>query len=50
MDDGNGHVAGIKTVQVSWTKDEVGRWKMEEVPNSEKVGVSLMLLVTYVLR
>ncbi|XP_018895699.1 uncharacterized protein [Bemisia tabaci] len=37
LDDGNGHVAGIKTVQVSWTKDEVGRWKMEEVPNSEKV-------------
>lgn len=37
LDDGKGNVAGIKTVKVEWTKDEQGRWKMEEVPNSEKV-------------
>ncbi|XP_012539553.2 putative glutamate synthase [NADPH] isoform X1 [Monomorium pharaonis] len=37
LDDGNGHVCGIKTVTVDWRKDENGRWKMEEVPNSEKV-------------
>jgi glutamate synthase (NADPH/NADH) len=30
-------VKGIKTVLVSWSKDETGRWKMDEVPNSEKV-------------
>jgi hypothetical protein len=24
-------------VTVKWTKDETGRWKMEEVPDSEKV-------------
>lgn len=37
IDDGKGHVAGIRTVIVNWTKDETGRWKMEEVPDSEKV-------------
>lgn len=37
LDDGKGNVAGIKTVKVEWTKDDQGRWKMEEVPNSEKV-------------
>lgn len=39
IDDGNGHVSGIKTVKVNWTKDEAGRWKMDEVPNSEQVCV-----------
>jgi hypothetical protein len=37
IDDGKGHIAGIRTVTVKWTKDETGRWKMEEVPDSEKV-------------
>ncbi|GLG95437.1 NADPH:adrenodoxin oxidoreductase, mitochondrial [Gryllus bimaculatus] len=37
IDDGNGHVAGIRTVLVNWTKDDTGRWKMDEVPDSEKV-------------
>ena len=37
IDDGKGHVAGIRSVTVNWTKDETGRWKMEEVPDSEKV-------------
>lgn len=37
LDDGKGHVSGIRTVSVEWTKDENGRWKMDEVPNSEKV-------------
>jgi hypothetical protein len=37
IDDGKGHVAGIRTVTVNWTKDETGRWKMEEVPDSGKV-------------
>lgn len=38
LDDGKGNVTGIKTVNVKWTKDEAGRWKMDEVPNSEKVN------------
>lgn len=37
IDDGNGHVAGIRSVTVNWTKDNTGRWKMEEVPDSEKI-------------
>ncbi|KYN40441.1 Putative glutamate synthase [NADPH], partial [Trachymyrmex septentrionalis] len=37
LDDGKGHVSGIRTATVEWRKDENGRWKMEEVPNSEKV-------------
>ncbi|KAJ4436798.1 hypothetical protein ANN_16930 [Periplaneta americana] len=37
IDDGNGHVAGIRSVTVNWTKDDTGRWKMEEVPDSEKI-------------
>lgn len=37
VDDGKGNVAGIKTVKVEWTKDSDGRWKMDEVPNSEKI-------------
>jgi glutamate synthase (NADPH/NADH) len=37
IDDGKGHVAGIRCVTVNWMKDETGRWKMEEVPDSEKV-------------
>ncbi|XP_076674514.1 uncharacterized protein LOC143372318 isoform X2 [Andrena cerasifolii] len=36
LDDGNGHVSGIKTVLVSWTKEN-GRWKMTEIPGTEKI-------------
>ena len=31
MDDGNGNVAGIKTMKVEWTKDKAGRWNMADV-------------------
>ena len=37
LDDGNGNVAGIRTVLVEWTKDDTGRWVMKELPDSEKV-------------
>ncbi|XP_063220022.1 uncharacterized protein LOC134529642 [Bacillus rossius redtenbacheri] len=37
LDDGKGHVSGISTVMVNWSKDDLGRWKMEEVSGSEKV-------------
>jgi len=36
IDDGNGNVCGIDTVKVEWTKGENGRFKMNEVPGSEK--------------
>lgn len=38
LDDGNGNVNGILTVLVDWVKDDAGRWKMEEIPGSEKVS------------
>ncbi|KAG8870493.1 glutamate synthase [NADH] [Serendipita sp. 405] len=34
--DEDGNVKGLNTVRVEWTKDSGGRWKMEEVPGSEK--------------
>ena len=36
VDDGNGNLAGVKTVQVGWDKDAEGRWQMREVPGSER--------------
>ncbi|XP_014251077.1 glutamate synthase [NADH], amyloplastic isoform X2 [Cimex lectularius] len=45
IDDGNGNVAGIRTVKVSWSKDETGRWKMDEEPNSEKVYSCQLVLL-----
>ncbi|KAG2157569.1 uncharacterized protein EDB93DRAFT_1123416 [Suillus bovinus] len=34
--DDAGKLKGLNTVRVEWTKDSSGRWKMEEVPGSEK--------------
>lgn len=31
-----GKLKGLNTVRVEWTKDSGGRWKMEEVPGSER--------------
>ncbi|CAG7854261.1 Glutamate synthase [NADH]; AltName: Full=NADH-GOGAT; Flags: Precursor [Serendipita indica DSM 11827] len=36
LTDEDGNVKGLNTVRVEWTKDSGGRWKMEEVPGSEK--------------
>ena len=32
----DGKLKGLNTGRVEWTKDSGGRWKMEEVPGSEK--------------
>ena len=45
IDDGNGNVAGIKTVTVQWTRDDSGRWNMSEVPGSEKVFKADLVLL-----
>ncbi|XP_006458247.1 NADPH-dependent glutamate synthase [Agaricus bisporus var. bisporus H97] len=34
--DEDNNLTGLNTVRVEWTKDSGGRWKMEEVPGSEK--------------
>ncbi|RMG32369.1 MAG: glutamate synthase subunit beta [Gammaproteobacteria bacterium] len=35
LDDGNGHVRGLRCVKVRWEKDEQGRLQMHEVEGSE---------------
>ncbi|XP_069156175.1 uncharacterized protein [Procambarus clarkii] len=45
LDDGTGKVAGVRTVKVEWTKDECGRWKMDEVEGSEKVYKADLVLL-----
>ncbi|XP_043275732.1 glutamate synthase [NADH] isoform X2 [Venturia canescens] len=45
LDDGKGHVSGIRTVTVEWTKDEAGRWKMDEVAGSEKIYKADLVLL-----
>jgi glutamate synthase (NADPH/NADH) len=45
LDDGHGHVAGVKTVLVKWTKDSSGRWKCHEQPGTEKVYPCNMVLL-----
>ncbi|KAK9692794.1 glutamate synthase [NADH] [Basidiobolus ranarum] len=46
VSDGNGRVKGINTVRVEWTKDSEGRWKMEEVPGSEKFFQADLVLLS----
>jgi glutamate synthase (NADPH) small chain len=36
IDDGNGNLAGIRTVNVEWIKDDDGRYNMKEIEGSEK--------------
>ncbi len=45
IDDGKGHVAGIRTVRVAWTKNENGGWEMSEVPGSEEVFSAQLVLL-----
>jgi len=36
LDDGSGNVNGVETVQIQWTKDTQGRWRMEEIEGSNQ--------------
>ncbi|MDA2926536.1 glutamate synthase small subunit [Acidobacteria bacterium AH-259-G07] len=45
IDDGNGHVAGIKTVQVEWFRDNSGPWQMKELPGSARVWRADLVLL-----
>ncbi len=45
LDDGQGRVAGIKTVNVAWNKDTDGRWQMSEVEGSEKTYEADLVLL-----
>ena len=45
LDNGQGHVSGVKTVNVEWTKDESGRWQMNQVPGTERVFPADLVLL-----
>jgi glutamate synthase (NADPH/NADH) small chain len=45
VDSGSGQVSGVETVQVEWTKDDDGRHQMNEVPDSEKIYKSDLILL-----
>jgi len=45
IDDGNGNVKGIKTVDVEW-KSEGGRMSMTEVPGSERLWEADLVLLS----
>jgi glutamate synthase (NADPH/NADH) small chain len=45
LGDAHGHVAGVRTVQVTWEKDAQGRYVPKEVPGTEKeLPAQLVLL------
>jgi len=39
------NLRGLNTVRVEWTKDSGGRWKMEEVPGSERFFPAQLVLL-----
>jgi len=45
IDDGNGNVAGVKTVEVNWNKID-GKWNMEEVVGSEKIWEADLVMLS----
>lgn len=46
IDDGNGNVKGVKTIEVSWAKSEDGRWQMQEVGGSEKIWEADLVMLS----
>jgi NAD(P)H-dependent glutamate synthase small subunit len=45
LDDGQGNVAGIRTVRIAWDKDENGRFQMSEIPDSEETFEADLVLL-----
>ncbi len=37
IDDGNGNVKGVETVQIEWKKDDQGRWQIVEIPGRKRL-------------
>ncbi|KAJ8327840.1 glutamate synthase [NADH] [Batrachochytrium dendrobatidis] len=46
VSDGSGHVKGINTIRVEWTRTDQGGWKMGEVPGSEQFFPADMVLLS----
>lgn len=45
LDNGQGQVSGVCTVNVDWKKDDSGRWQMEQIPGTEKVYPADLVLL-----
>ncbi|XP_072178929.1 uncharacterized protein [Diadema setosum] len=45
LDDGAGNVTGIRTVEIKWTKDTTGRFKMDKIPGTEKTFKADLVLL-----
>lgn len=45
IDNGEGHISGVRSVNVDWTKDESGRWEMKERAGSEKIYPADLVLL-----
>ncbi|MDP6443431.1 MAG: glutamate synthase small subunit [Pirellulaceae bacterium] len=45
LDDGDGNVAGVRTMEVEWEKDDAGRWQMSEVAGSEREWEAQLVLL-----
>lgn len=46
VDDGQGNVSGVKTIEVSWSKTSDGKWAMQEVEGSEKIWQADLVLLS----
>lgn len=45
VSDGNGHIKGVNTVEVEWTKTPTGQWSMKEVAGTEKYYPADLILL-----
>lgn len=45
LDDGNGNIKGVNTIQVEWTQSPTGQWSMKEVAGSEKYFPADLILL-----
>lgn len=45
LDDGNGNLTGVNTIEVEWTKSPTGQWQMKEVPGTEKYHPADLILL-----
>ncbi|XP_026474979.1 glutamate synthase [NADH], amyloplastic isoform X2 [Ctenocephalides felis] len=45
IDDGNGNITAVRSVNVEWTRNENGQWKMNEISGSEKLHKADLVLL-----
>lgn len=45
LDDGNGNLTGVNTIEIEWTKSATGQWQMKEVAGTEKHHPADMILL-----